>query len=127
MDERKVENIASNVYVKTGITKEWLNEHNFRYNRMLSDSEEIIYTYRFPLHKNGYFTTLECELTCIESTGEISVDVYEYGTRNRYAAFYCVQYGDYSPMLKTINKRINSELNKLQIQIKKNNKSESRR
>ena len=65
------------------------------------------------MKKNGYFVTLECEFSCIETTGEIRVDVYEYGTRNKYASFYCVEYGDYSVMLNTINKKINSELKKL--------------
>lgn len=118
MGERKVENIANNIYVKPGITKEWLNKNDFRYNRMLSDSDDSVYTYRFPLHKNGYFTTLECELSCVETTGEINVDVYDYGTRNRYAAFYCTEYGDYSCMLKAINKRINAELKRLGIKKK---------
>lgn len=108
----KSENIANKIYTKPGITKEWLNENEFKYNRTLSDSEDNVYTYRFPLCKNGYFVTLECELSCVESTGEIRVDVYDYGTRNRYAAFYCSEYGDYSVMLKSINKRISSELGK---------------
>ncbi len=113
MDEVRLENIANKIYIKPGITKEWLNKNEFKYNRTLSDSEDNIYTYRFPLCKNGYFITLECELSCVESTGEIRVDVYDYGTRNRYAAFYCAEYGDYSVMLKSINRRINSELKRL--------------
>ena len=113
--EINIENISNNVYIKHGITKDWLNENGFRYNRVLSDNEDSVYTLRFPLCKNGYFVTLECELSCIESTGEIRVGVYEYGTRNKYAAFYCVEYGDYSIILDKINKRINSELKKLDI------------
>lgn len=116
-----METIANNVYLKNGITKEWLNKNNFRYNRILSDIEDNIYTCRFPLCKNGFFTTLECELRCIESTGEMSVDVYEYGTRNKYAPFYSVEYGDYSVMLNSINKKINRELKKLEV-IKLNDK-----
>lgn len=113
MGEVKVENISSNIYVKTGITKEWLDANGFKHSRMLSDNDDNVYTYRFSLCKNGYFITLECELSCIESTGEMKVDVYEYGTRNKYAAFYCVEYGDYSTMLNNINKKINIELRKL--------------
>lgn len=109
----RLENIANKIYIKPRITKEWLNKNEFKYNRTLSDSEDNVYTYRFPLCKNGYFITLECELSCVESTGEIRVDVYDYGTRNRYAAFYCAEYGDYSVMLKSINRRINSELKSL--------------
>ncbi len=119
MCESKVENMSNSHYFKREITKDWLTNNGFKYSRMLSNADDTVYTYRFPIHKNGYFTTLECELSCIESTGEVSVDVYDYGTRNRYAAFYYTQYGDYSKMLKAINKRINAELKKLGIE--KNN------
>lgn len=109
----KLENIANIIYLKPEITKEWLNENGFKYNRMLSDSKDNVYTYRFPLCKNGYFITLECELSCIESNGWIRADVYEYGSRNKYMAFYGAEYGDYSTMLNRINKKISSELKKL--------------
>lgn len=115
MNELKPENIANNIYIKPGLTKDWLNKNNFKYNRILSDNEDNVYTYRFPLCKNGYFVTLECELSCIESTGEIRVDVYNYGTRNKYAAFYCVEYGNYNTMLNSINKKIKNELRTLGI------------
>ena len=74
MGEIKSENISNNIYIKNRITKKWLNENNFKYNRMLSYNEDNVYTYRFPLCKNGYFITLECELSCIESSGEIRVE-----------------------------------------------------
>lgn len=115
MDNIRQVNLADIIYIKPEITKDWLIKNNFKYNRLFSDSENNIYTYRFPIHKNGYFTTLECELSCIESGGMITVDVYDYGTRNKYAAFYCAEYGNYKPMITAINNRIKSELKKLGI------------
>lgn len=115
MGKLKQKNMANSIFLKSGITKDWLNKNNFKYNRILSNNEDNVYTYRFPLCKNRYFTTLECELSCIESTGEIRIDVYDYGTKNRYAAFYCAEYGNYSIMLNCINKKINAELKKLGI------------
>ena len=116
MGEKKVEYISNNTYIKPEITKDWLIKNNFRYNSFLSDGEDNIYTCRFPIHKNGFFTTLECELSCIESNGQITADVYHYGTRDKYTAFYCVEYGNYEPMIKTVNNKIKSELEKLGIE-----------
>lgn len=116
MEKSRTDNLSNNIYIKHNITKEWLLKNNFKYNRLLSDGEDIIYTYRFPIHKNGYFITLECELSCIESDGKIKIDVYDYGTRDKYAAFYYSEYGNYKPMIKAINNRIKSELKRLGIE-----------
>lgn len=116
MCNEKIEMISNNKYIKPKITKEWLDRNNFKHNKILSYiEEEPVYTYRFPVHKSGYFTILECELSCVESTGVIKADVYDFGTRVKYAAFYQVEYGDYNCMLKNINKKIIEELKKLGI------------
>lgn len=105
MNKEKVEIVSNNTYIKPKITKEWLIKNNFKYNKILSDiEEEIVYTYRFPVHKSGCFTILECELSCIESTGKIKINVYDYGTRVKYTAF-----------LKNINRKINEELKRFGI------------
>lgn len=116
MNKEKVEIVSNNTYIKPKITKEWLIKNNFKYNKILSDiEEEIVYTYRFPVHKSGCFTILECELSCIESTGKIKINVYDYGTRVKYAAFYQVEYGNYTAFLKNINRKINEELKRFGI------------
>ena len=58
-----MDRLSSNQYYKLNLSKEWLISNNFRYNSMLSDDEEDVYTYRFPVHKNGGFTILECEIS----------------------------------------------------------------
>lgn len=45
----------------------------------------------------------------------IITDVYDYSTRNKYAPFYCVKYGNYSNMVNQINEKIQIELKRLEI------------
>lgn len=113
-----MDGLANNKYIKRNVTKEWLAKNNFKYNNVLSDEENEVYAYRFPVHKNGFFTVLECEIAICFNSGEVNVDVFEYGTRDRYAPFYYVEYGNYDVMLKSINDKIENELKKLRIKKK---------
>lgn len=114
-----MDRLADGKYVKRNVDKNWLIKNNFKYSSILSDENEDIYTYRFPVYKNGGFTILECEIAVCLNTGDTNIDVFEYGTRDRYAPFYYVEYGNYDSMLKSINDCINPELKKLGINKKK--------
>ena len=103
-------------YYRPNITKEWIRKSPFRYS--FNDFEEVAYTYRFPVYKSGSFVTLECEITIFDKTGDTKLNVYEYGTRNKYAAFYCDIYGKNS-VLNSVHKKIENELRKLGIVQKK--------
>ena len=109
------------IYVRPKVTKQWLLSHNFRYNRSLSDNESEVYTYRFPVYKYDKFTTLECELYIILGEDRVRINVYDYGTYNKYAPFYYCQYGNYDTMLKTVWKNIDKKRKLLGI-IKNNDK-----
>lgn len=108
--------MAKTRYKKKNITKDWLLSSNFRYNRLLSNNEEEVYTYRFPVYKYNKFVTLECELQVIFGEDEIKVNLYDYGTNNKYAAFYYSEYGNYSKFMKGIYDKINQKLNNLGIE-----------
>lgn len=102
--------------IKKNVTKEWLLQNNFIYNKTLSYSDEDVYTYkRFPVYKSGNQTVLECEINYFDTSNEFTVDVYEYGTKYIYIPFYCTEYGNYEIFLRRINKRINNELMKLDL------------
>lgn len=105
-----------NKYYKKNVSKEWLNINGFRYSKKLSDEEASIYTYRFPVFKYERMIVLECELSMCLEDGEVKINVYDYGTNNKYAAFYYCEYGNYDKMLKVIWNKINLMLNKLQIE-----------
>lgn len=107
--------LSENAYIKENVTKEWLQSNGFRRNRIFSNNEMDIYTYRFPVYKYGDACTLECELSIVLQSGRVNIDVYDYCTRNKYAPFYCVEYGNYSNMIKHINEKIQNELKQLKI------------
>lgn len=112
--------ITNVTYIKPNATKQWLLSNNFRYNRLLSDEESEVYTYRFPVHKYERFTTLECELSIILGEDTVKINVYDYGTSDRYAPFYYCEYGNCHKMLEIIWKNINKQLALLEISKKEN-------
>lgn len=103
-------------YYKQNISKEWLMENGFKYSKSLSDEETHVYTYRFPVFKYERMTVLECELNVSSEDGEVKINVYDYGTNDKYAPFYYCEYGDYDKMLKIIWEKINAVFRKLQIE-----------
>ena len=110
-----MKNFSDNKYIKKNITREWLSANGFRYNRLFSNEETDVYTYRFPVYKYERFTILECELKVILGEDIVSVNVYDHNTINKYVPFYHIGFGDYSVMLKKIGQRIDQEVKKLGI------------
>lgn len=104
--------LANNKYKKTGVTKSWLDINNFRYGTI--DGEDV-YRYIFPVYKYGTAPILDCELTLFMSDGEVKVNVYDHGTKSRYAPFYYVEYGNYEKVINKINRTINKKLKELGI------------
>ncbi len=108
-------NLSNVKYIKKNITKEWLIFNKFRHNRLLSDGTVDVYTYRFPVLKHDKFIVLECELRVTLGDEKIDVNVFDYNTNNKYAPFYCCEYGNYDNILRKINNRIDKEIDELQI------------
>ena len=94
-------------YVKQNISKEWLIANGFHYNKILSNEDGEVYTYRFPVYKYEGFIVLECELMARLDEGDVLINVYEYSTTNKYAPFYYQEYGNYDKMLECIWTKIN--------------------
>lgn len=109
-------------YIKSNVTKAWLLHNGFRYNRMYSTDESDVYLYRFPVYKYEKFTTLECELVIYLEDGNVVINVFDYGTNNKYAPYYYLEYGNYTKMLDVINNKIDKELKRLKISKKKGEK-----
>ena len=110
-----MDRIVDVIYIKQNVTKQWLLSNNFRYNTRLSDDESEVYSYRFPVYKYEKFTTLECELSIILGENEVRINVYDYGTSDRYAPFYYCEYGNFDKMLETIWSNIHKQLKRLGI------------
>lgn len=105
-----------NQYHKQGMTKEWLLSNGFRYSRVLSTDDEPVYTYRFPVYKYKNMIVLECEISVILGEDNVKLNVYDYNTNDKYAAFYYCEYGNYNKMLKIVWNKITDVLQKLGIE-----------
>ena len=110
-----MDKLADHTYIKSNATKQWLLSHGFRYNRSLSDDESEVYTYRFPVYKYEKFTTLEGEFCIVLGNDEVKINVYDYGTSDRYAPFYYCEYGNYDAILRIIWRNIEKQLRNLEI------------
>ena len=111
-----MDELIKHTYIKPNMTEKWLLSNNFRNNRLLSDEESDVYTYRFPVYKYKKFTTLEGELCVVLGEYEVKINVYEHGTTSdKYAPFYYCKYGNYDSILKIIWKNINKQLKILNI------------
>ena len=87
--------------------------------RCYRDSEGVTYIHRFPILKHNSTTTIDGEFSIMGDSGDVIINVYDMN-RNLYAPYYNVTFGDFSPVLNKINKRINQELKRLGV--KKNDK-----
>lgn len=105
--------LVNNKYKKNNITKAWINKFNFY--KITIDDEEA-YRYTFPVFKYYNSPILDCEITIFTSDGEVKINVYDHGTKSRYAPFYYIEYGNYDKVIKKINKEINKKLKEFGIE-----------
>ena len=96
-------------------SKEFLQKQKFKYNSYLSDYDDEIYTYKFPLISYKKITTVECEISVSIMTGVVNVNVYIAGTRELYTSYYNREYGKYE-IMKSIDSKINNKLKELGIE-----------
>lgn len=108
-------NIKQTRYQKKNLTKEWLLSNGFSYNKLFSNGDTEVYTYRFPVHEYEGLTVLEGEFKVVSGEDEISVNVYDYNTNDKYAPFYYCEYGNYNSILRKIYGKIGRKLKKLKI------------
>lgn len=112
-------NIRKVTYKLSNTSKQWLLSHDFVYNRLYSDKEIEVYTYRFPVYKYDIFVVLDAEFKIILGENDIQINVYDHNTSNRYAPFYYCEYGKYNKVLEAINNNIRKQLDKLGVKGKK--------
>lgn len=114
--------LSEKKFYKENITKEWLQTAGFRYNRVYSDKDNEVYTYRFSVHKYKSISTLDCEILLFKQNGEMRLNVYDSRLENVYPLFY-VSEGVNDKILKEINNKIKFELKKLGIEESGNDKN----
>ncbi len=113
--EELADSMLEGKYTKINITKAWLMQNGFWHSRKSHIEELDVYTYRFPVYKYGKLTVLEGEISVLIEDGSIDINVYRYGTCDKYAPYYSLEYGNYEKILHTIHERIDRELKRLGI------------
>ena len=97
-------------------SKQYLQSKGFRYNRILSDSSEDIYTYRFPLVLYNKTSTIECEISVSIITGIVNINVINSSTKELYASYYNREYGNFE-IIRLIDTKISKKMKELGIEI----------
>jgi hypothetical protein len=100
-------------------SKDDLYKKGFHYSRAISDKDSEYYSLRFPVHKYKQQTTLECEITVELQTGNVSIDVFNVGTRDIYVPYYNDQFVGDNLVLTSIQKTIDKQMKKLGIKKKR--------
>ena len=80
-------------YKMKNISKPKLEKIGFREYRLFSSPEETYYVYRFPVCRYREIVTIEAEIMICLQTGIAKIDVFDKGTRSRYASWYCKKAG----------------------------------
>lgn len=98
-------------YIMVDCSKQHLEECGFSYNREFSSKDDEYYSIMIPLYKWHDYITLRAEIRVCLNTNDVSIDVYDGNTniRTRYAPYYYMDCGDFSPLLGKINKVINNK------------------
>lgn len=102
-------------YKMKNYSKAFLQSHKFRHSGFLSNSEEDIYTYKFPVHFWNKTPTVECEISVSATTGNTNINVYNSGTKELYAAYYYCEYG-VNNIINQIQERIVKVIKELNIE-----------
>ena len=112
-------NTPDTLFFAPDVSTRWMQSNGFHYNRIYSNAESSVYSYRFPAYKSNGRTTLDCEISIELGNPIVIVDVYEANTYHSYEPFYYHDYGNYDCILNKIWSNIESHLNA--IGIKKGN------
>lgn len=109
-----MEMIAHEKYILMSLDRKKLKKNGFHYNGHISDSDCDFYSIKFPVLQYNNSTTVDGEIIVDMSTGEIKVNVYNYGTKNFYPPFYREKCSEvYEPIIKKINNAFYNMFNKV--------------
>lgn len=82
-----------------------------------ADDDCKYYRYKFPVHKHNGHMILECELVVNRKSGEVFIDIYD-NNKELYVPYYNREYGNYKPLLASINKEVMKEFKRIGIEEK---------
>lgn len=110
-----IKSIFGNEYIIEDNKPQRLVSLGFHKCRTEEDNE---YRYNFTVLIHDNLVSLRGVITAFINTKEIKIDVFD-NNGYPYAPFYYIKYGNYDAIMKTINKSILAEFNKLGIKKKR--------
>lgn len=103
------------MYLMKNTTPQYLISHGFHYSKTFSSPEESHFIKDFRVYRKNNTILLEAEIRIIAETGQIFLNVFNEGTRERYAPFYYYKDRDATEALKEIYSEIYAEFDRLNI------------
>lgn len=70
------------IYKMKNYSKNFLQKYRFRYSSYLSEYDDEVYTYKFPVLYSIKVPVIECEISVSTLTGVANVNVYKAGKKN---------------------------------------------
>ena len=95
-----------------------LNRIGFRYKRSMSDAEDDVYEYSFPVYRYHLAVSLECRFLLWQQSNILKVDVFDSTTHAIYGPWYNDESGIHDEIKRIINKNIDKEMRYLHISVK---------
>lgn len=92
-----------------------LEAYGFRYRRTMSDSDDSVYEYIFPVYRYHDSISLEARFLLHQESHTIVVDVFDSGSHGIYAPWYYDNSGIAERIVHIINRNIAKEMKKLHI------------
>lgn len=85
------------------------------YSCELSELNEPVFTHTFPIRRYNGKVTLYGEFVWFKNESRIKINVYDKNNGSQYMPYYVLNFGNYKPLLTSINKEIIKELDKMWI------------
>lgn len=98
-----------------------LNNLGFKFKRSMSDAEDDVYEYFFPVYRYHAAISIEARFLLWQQSNILTVDVFDSTTHGIYGAWYSDESGIHKEIINIINKNILKEMRRMNITKKKDN------
>jgi len=92
-----------------------LESLGFKYKHNMSDSENTVYDYIFPVYRYHAIISLEARFLLHRESGIVVIDVFDTNTHGIYGPWYYDPSGIYNKIIRIINRNILKEMKKMHI------------
>lgn len=95
-----------------------LHRLGFRFRHNMSDAEDDVYEYTFPVYRYHAIISLEARFLLWQKSNILKVDVFDSTTHGIYAPWYSDNSGIHQEVIKIIDKNISREMRNIGVSLK---------